>query len=557
MKNIRILPILLLGILVLLSSCGPKDELLPWVIVSTSSEKSKTELMEGQLLSAMPLLVNYQQHAYQYQRANSIDVYAGYFTVSQNNFLFGGPLESTYTFPNPYYAGAMNLNPVAIQVNDAYKNAEALGVPEWKAIAMILYGYSAHEVTDMFGPIPFDDYRNLKENPPIKYERMDTVYFKILRELRQAVVILKDRKPSAEQLRKVEGQNGGLSRGDWRMWVKFANSIRLRMAMNMVKVEPQRAREEAESAVNDEIGVLQYGDKDIAFDEANTGSKTDNPLYFICVLWDDLRLGASLENILKRYNSPLLDKWFSKNPYQVKDKNGMLSGFEANSDYFGIRQGVPMINKSNKQEGYGMFSTFKVQDLPRSYMKVTEVLFLRAEGALRGWNMGGTADELYYSGIKKCFDEFGLNDSYEDYIAQTTVKNVDYIDPYDRDNDIKGRVNVGVKWDFSDTKETMLEKIITQKYMANFPMGAEAWTTFRRTGYPRLFPVRINNWPTVDTELQLRRCPYRESEDNTNDLNTSFIESMGGPNTGGQRLWWDVPTETRDGNNWIVPHNID
>lgn len=556
MKNIKIIPLLLLGFVTLFNSCGPKAEDFPWIIISSSGEKSKTELMEGQLLGAMGKLIDYGQHAYQYQRSNSIDVYAGYFTVSQNNFLFGGPLESTYTFPNPYYDGALNLTGVAIQVNDAYKNAEALGVPEWKAIAMILYGYSAHEVTDFFGPIPYDDWRNLKESSPIKYERMDTVYFKIFRELTDAVQILKKQQPSAIQLRKVEGANGGLSRGDWRMWVKFANSIRLRMALNMVKVEPLRAKLEAEAAVNDEIGVLQYSDKDIAFDDINSGSKSEHPLYSISVGWDDIRLGGSLENILKRYNSPLLEKWFAMNPYAIKDKNGNLSGFDANSGYFGIRQGVPMINKSNKQQGYGMFSTFKIPDLPRSYIKVTEVLFLRAEGALRGWNMGGSSEDLYKQGIKKCFDEYNLQDAYEDYIAQTTVKNINFIDPYDRDNDIKGRVNVAVQWDVNDTKEVMLEKIITQKYLANFPMGAEAWTTFRRTGYPRLFPVRINNWLTVDTELQIRRCPFKETEDNSNDLNTSLIESLGGQNTAGQRLWWDIPTETRDANNCIVPHNI-
>ncbi|WP_289290074.1 SusD/RagB family nutrient-binding outer membrane lipoprotein, partial [Muribaculum intestinale] len=76
----------------------------------------------------------------------------------------------------------------------------------------------------------------------------------------------------------------------------------------------------------------------------------------------------------------------------------------------------------------------------------------------------------------------------------------------------KGRVSIGVKWNEADDDETKLEKIITQKYIGNFPMSAEAWTTFRRTGYPRLFPVYLNPmYPDVDYELQIRRMTFKET----------------------------------------------
>lgn len=101
-----------------------------------------------------------------------------------------------------------------------------------------------------------------------------------------------------------------------------------------------------------------------------------------------------------------------------------------------------------------------------------------------------------------------------------------------------------VKWNDADSDELKLEKIITQKYIANFPMSAEAWTTFRRTGYPRLFPVFLNNMPGVDTELQLRRIPLVETSNNTLEI-ASLVEALGGPNNGGTRVFWDVPTEQR------------
>ena len=152
----------------------------------------------------------------------------------------------------------------------------------------------------------------------------------------------------------------------------------------------------------------------------------------------------------------------------------------------------------------------------------------------------------------------------QNYLNLEKAKDVDYTDPYAPGNSIKGRMTIGVKWDESDSKEVKLEKLITQKYVAIFPQGAEAWTTFRRTGYPRLFPVKLNNMPGVDTELQIRRIPIVETTNNKDEINNSMVPAMGGPNNGGTRVFWDVQTEQRGevievGTNWpevVIPVNF-
>ena len=158
------------------------------------------------------------------------------------------------------------------------------------------------------------------------------------------------------------------------------------------------------------------------------------------------------------------------------------------------------------------------------------------------------SDKLYEAGIRLCFQENGISDEavINEYLSQTEAKDIDYVDPYNSENNIAGRVNVGVKWDDTDSDETKLEKIITQKYIANFPMSAEAWTTFRRTGYPRIFPVEVNNMKDqgVDTELQLRRIPIEETVNNTLEI-ASLVEALGQPNTGASRVFWDKQTEER------------
>lgn len=504
-----------------------------------------------EMKGGMNHVITCQEHNYQYQRANHIDVYAGYWTVTQNKFLFGGALPTTYTFPNDYLMGAMST-PSALYpaIRNAYFHGERLGVPHFKAIAMILFDFTAQELTDIFGPLAFDDMRAVKRFPPRTYISQQEVYKRIFDELDEASKILRETQPSSDELAKIEGPRGGISRGDWRNWVKFANSIRLRMAMNIVKVDPTQARQQAEKAMSDDIGVFTDKDAyDFTQDRNFCDWVGDNPIWKISVGWDDLRLGGSMENIMKRLDNPLIGVWFTKHG-NILNANNQSTGYTFEDEgYIGVRQGIPMINKSDKLHGYGPYSaaSSNMQNMPLPWIKRTEMLFIMAEAALRGWNTpgGATAQEWYERGIKLSFTENGLTeDDAAKYMERTEPKDIDYVDPYaGKAHDLKGRVMVGVAWNETDTDEIKLEKIITQKYMAVFPCSAPTWTTFRRTGYPRLFPVYINNWRGVDGELQLRRIPYVENPNNAEELKT-LPALLGGPNEGSTRLWWDVPTET-------------
>ena len=142
----------------------------------------------------------------------------------------------------------------------------------------------------------------------------------------------------------------------------------------------------------------------------------------------------------------------------------------------------------------------------------------------------------------------------DEYLARTEIeringKNIDYVDYYVNSNSCAGRIAIGVKWDDSESDETKLEKIITQKWISMFPNGGyEAWTDFRRTGYPRLLPVpEANRWtgnPTFPVELQLRRIPYDESDENVlidipNIASALTVFGIPGENSGGMRLYFE------------------
>jgi len=184
--------------------------------------------------------------------------------------------------------------------------------------------------------------------------------------------------------------------------------------------------------------------------------------------------------------------------------------------------------------------------------RASEVAFLRAEGALRNWNMGGTAKDFYEEGIRLSFEENGITSGVENYLA-STGKVEAYKDPLKGQSaqtyDYSGAINtnVTVAWSGGDFEKS-LEQIITQKWIANFPNGMESWTEYRRTGYPKLFPNRVNlSNGDINTNEQVRRLIYSDTEINTNNAELQKgIELLNQENTGsisgdkgGTHVWWD------------------
>lgn len=597
MKRNNIYAIALLGLMGLAATgCGDKLDEYPWQVVDKGLGNAGSdgdtegiptiETIEQTLMTGLREIQSFSNppHKYQYQRSTSIDVFAGYMTVVKNIFTFGGAYNTTYSMNawQNYYNGIMDKT-VFASIHDAYFYAEELGKPEWKALAQIAYCLIMSQMADFYGPMPFDDYRNLKENPPITYVSVQEIYNRCFEELKEAADILNERKPSESELEKVEGPNGGITNYKYQQWVKLANSLRLRLAMNIIKVDPARAQTEAEAAVNEVGGVFECGpngevtDNDFIYVYLTNDDSWVHPLQTLCYSWNDTRLGASLENIMKRLRNPLLGLWFSRNTNPITNSAGNPSGYSANQDYVGVRQGSSMVNTINDTQYYGPFSKFNVPKYPPTLMHVTEVLFARAEGALRGWNMCGTAQEWYERGIRRSLlapehTALGITEQdVTDYMDQEDFEWVDYVDPYNEINNIDGRVEICVKWNEDETNEQKLEKIITQRYIAIFPQSPEAWTTFRRTGYPRLFPVdpEMNTWSDdINCEVQIRRIPYYDKSASAQaDLNAAAAILAGESNSVGEsgnnspmtRIWWDIDTDEFDyttEEERVIPHNF-
>lgn len=501
-------------------------------------------------------------HAYQFQFSLQVDNYAGYFVTPQN---FGGRLASTYYSSEDFNGGPMgSFMEVKNSIVPLLNHPLIDSIPEIKAIGLLLYNYAAQEVTDVYGAFPYADYKKNKQSAPFTYNSAESIYTTIVSNLDLIVDCLNhfDNRPEwyknsvnyiLDNYDRISGEKKGI-----RSWILFANSLKLRMAMNIVKVEPEMAKKWAEEAV--QSGVIQEWKEQFRMAPAEIGFS--HPLGDISNLWNDTRLNASLETILKAYDHPVLDFLFSTNSDPIlNEKTEELT--PKNSMIVGLRAGIKMLSgQSNDVNFRCAFSGLRetIYQMPLFYMKLSEVEFLRAEGALRGWNMGGSAQGFYEQGIINAYKETYLVDydedwnevsfdrdiyspALEDYLDIESANQITYVDPSNDSNNAESLIAVGVKWSDGDDNETKLEKIITQKYIAGFPYSFGAWNDLRRTGYPRIFPVlsRDRGDGSIERGDIIRRIPFSGSDESSKaDIQVSGIEALGGADLQGTRIWWDL-----------------
>ena len=391
---------------------------------------------------------------------------------------------------------------------------------EFYYLSLIIKVEAMHRITDIYGPCVYSSFG--KPNTTVfPYDSQKVVYDQMLAELETAInglTPIAKANAAANKASLFTTTDVSSYHGDYTKWVKYANSLRLRLAMRIVKVDPARAKVEAEKAVNQEYGVLMTKADTFTLEPKSYA----NPIAEISQSWDDIKMSADMESIMGGYLDPRLSSFFLTSPQYP-------------GQYKGIRTGITIVNKAD----HSGFSAANPKTTV--WMTTAEVYFLRAEGALRGWNMGGTAQALYESGITQSFEQQGVS-GVGNYLTNTNLPK-NYVDPTDAANNGAAVNLVSVAWnDGADTNEVKLQKIITQKWIANFPEGQEAWSEYRRTGYPKLLPVLVNaSGGTITTEFGVRRINFVDTEKagNPEGVKTGLAE-LGGPDNGGTRLWWDT-----------------
>lgn len=467
-------------------------------------------------------------------------------TAQFTDCLLGGPMGGYYASANAGWANTItNFNAKDDWTNVFLKSEHVIPIlntnfnaarlaskntdnPVPFAIAKVLRVASMSRVTDTYGPIPYTKL-GTSTTTEIPYDSQETVYNAFFDELGEALKDLNDN-PNVKLLPTIDN----VYAGNIKQWIKFANSLKLRLAIRIAYANPTKAKQMAEEAVDPANGgVIETNEDNAAW---NYFKSITNPIYtatrYNQVLGTetggDTHAAADIICYMNGYKDNRREKYFIAS---------MWPGYQ----YVGLRRGIEIPDHAaigHKYSGVKVLPTSSIL-----WMNACEVAFLRAEGAaIFDFNMGGSAEEFYNEGIRLSFAQWGA-DGADAYMNDATSVPTTYIDPAVTNTYSNPISTITIKWDNSADKETKQERIIVQKWVANWQLGNEAWADYRRTGYPKLIPATTagnKSGGIVDSNKGARRMPYPLDEYNTNAKNVEEAVSkyLKGADNMATDLWW-------------------
>lgn len=391
-------------------------------------------------------------------------------------------------------------------------------------IARIMRVVVYQRLTDLYGDIPYSEagqgYIGGKGYP--KYDKQQDIYADMLKELKEAAEAL-----TTGGVNTYSGADL-MYNGDAAKWKKFAYSQMLRLAMRMSKVDEATARTWVETAVaggvftsNDDNGIVKH-------DAVTTDASNGNGKVLVYQDANATRVSNTFVNMLKNDADPRLIYFTTvcTDPSIAYGSNGFDYGDTTWAKQLGMPNGYDLLNgatdisKAPNYPGnvnnYSVVNryTFARLNAPTFILTHAENQLLLAEAAQRGWIAGNAAD-YYTAGVTAAMSQLtqtGAGPS-DDKISAYLAAH-----PYDPANG--------------------LEMINNQYWIATFMDEYEAWSNWRRSGYPNLTPVVY--FANVTNGTIPRRFTYPASEATINAANYSDAVSRysdGDKMT--SRMWWD------------------
>lgn len=391
---------------------------------------------------------------------------------------------------NGWYAGPLiNLSHIIeLNTNEGTKlSASAFGSNNNQiATARIMKAYIFQWITDRWGDVPYSEALTADKDFTPAFDKQEAIYTDLFKEWKEAAAQFDDGKVF---------QGDILLSGNVTKWKKFANSLRLLAALRLSKRKPDLGKKEFLAALND--GVLTSVADNVQYKYLGE-SANENPVYnnYSVTNRKDYALSDVLVNYLKKVADPRLP-------------------FLASKNILGEYTGVPYAIGGTKAQDVSLIgSMMSQQNSAVNVMTYAQILFAQAEAAKLGWTTGN-AKELYESAIQASLQQW-MGASYTEaaltsYLTQSEVA-------------------------YSDA--AALERIGNQRWIALFFQGTEAWSEWRRTGFPVLKPAAstLNG----GTEIP-RRLAYPVTENTLNQENYKAVVSSQGADNQYTRVWWDKP----------------
>ena len=407
-------------------------------------------------------------------------------------------------------------------LNEVIKLSEAQGLNNYKGVALVLRSWMFQCLTDLYGPIPFREAGNAKLqgiNTPV-YEDQDSIYSGLLKDLSEANSLLGS---SAETM------VGDILYGsDVSKWKKFANGLSLRLLLRQSKrVDPSVAMKNIVEHP-DKYPLFTSNADQAALQYITERTENESPFYRSGESSTETKASKQLVDYLKSLNDTRLRVYALPTPASSTDPAAFL--------YAGNLNGIGAFPDANTTSSPGPFwassqanpavaSATAGQGILLSY---SEVQFTLAEAAELGYIGGGsTAAATYYkNGIADQFTYYAgrIPASYAASYLKLTSADVFADDAY--------YSQAGVV--YSGTTTQKLEKIWLQKWISLYMVGYEAWSEWRRTGFP-VIPIG-----TTGPGYIPRRVLYPADEMRVNEVNyNAAVKLLDKGDALNARVWWD------------------
>ncbi|HYK75787.1 MAG TPA: SusD/RagB family nutrient-binding outer membrane lipoprotein [Daejeonella sp.] len=366
--------------------------------------------------------------------------------------------------------------------------SNADGNQAYAGVAQILTAFTFSVLTDMYGDIPFSQALQNSGNISPAYDKQQDIYPALLALIDQGIANIQANGGTIRP-----GSDDVIYKGDLTKWVKFGNSLKLRLNNHLSKVQPGAAA--AFLATNPDLISSNSETAQVVF---GTTPATANPIYQFDVLSgrSDMAVSNTIVDRMKALSDPRIPVYFNPVVNNGAGLQGQILGNVPGGD--------------NDDSGQNLFSregsAYASINSPVVLMSAAEVQYIIAEVQFRAGN-SAAASTAYNAAIDLDFSSLGLSSAA--YKAQPAVA-------------------------FNNT----LQQIMEQKWITMYQAPWEAWVDWRRTGFPVLVPAATNRTGGIIP----RKLAYPQLEVNLNAASLQagpgivpYLDDLK------RRVFWDTP----------------
>lgn len=400
----------------------------------------------------------------------------------------------------------------------------------------ILMVYCYHDLVNTFGDVPYSQAMDIENTTPA-YDDDEAIYEDLIARLDNAISGLTV--PTDDAPQSFESADFFFG-GDVASWEAFANSLKLKIAINLADHDAAFAQDKVEEAFT--AGLITT---DVLFPYEGA-SPNANPLYedLVATGRKDFVPANTLINLMAYLEDPRMEAFFTNqlsagvddtlltsvpilfyysdgskalispdsiyNPFEEDSVYGIIPTADVNY-YLGGRYGY-----SSTYNNYSHINdNVQLPNFPGILMTYSEIQFYLAEAAARGWAVGKTAEQAYNDAITASFAEWNMDASAATaYIASP-------------------KVNYST---LSAEGKTWKEIIATQAYLSLYTRGMEAYNIYRRLDYPVMNVPRL---PKTDDGSVPTRFTYPTNEQTLNVDNYNAAAAAIGGDQLTTKLFWD------------------